>query len=169
MEIVRQLGIFVSVTGVLGLCSHWIGEALPRRWFHPDRFPYALCKWEQNGRFYRQKLKIERWKNKLPDKSQKVASMVKKSVGNDHSSAYLLRLTAETCVSEAVHWVLLLCSPVYLACMEQPLSIVAAVGYALSHLPFIVIQRYNRPRLLRAAAHAKREEAYNETAGSVEQ
>ena len=56
----------------------------------------------------------------------------------------------ETCVAECVHWVLLFLSPVFLVTMARPYSVVAAVLYALSHIPFIMIQRYNRPRLLAA-------------------
>ena len=43
------------------------------------------------------------------------------------------------------------------------------VGYALSHLPFIAIQRYNRPRLLRAADRAGKEEIGHAFAGLVQQ
>ena len=31
----------VLYTASLGIVSHYVGQALPRRWFHPDRFPTA--------------------------------------------------------------------------------------------------------------------------------
>ena len=61
------------------------------------------------------------------------------------------RLVQETCVAECVHWVLLGLSPVFVFTMAQPYAAIAATLYALSHVPFIVIQRFNRPRLLAAA------------------
>ena len=52
-------------------------------------------------------------------------------------------------MAEAVHWALLVISPVLLITMTGWLSIVATVLYGLSNIPFIMIQRYNRPRLMR--------------------
>ena len=48
-----------------------------------------------------------------------------------------------------MHWALLVISPVLLITMTGWLSIVATVLYGLSNIPFIMIQRYNRPRLMR--------------------
>ena len=48
-----------------------------------------------------------------------------------------------------MHWALLVISPVLLITMTGWLSIVATVLYGLSNIPFIMIQRYNRPRLVR--------------------
>ena len=52
-------------------------------------------------------------------------------------------------MAELIHWLLWLISPVLLLVMKKPWSIVMTVLYGLSNLPFILIQRYNRPRLLR--------------------
>lgn len=157
MEFLRQVGLFVLTAGVIGILAHLIGEALPRERFHWDRFPFALYGWEREGRFYA-KLKIERWKNKVPDKSKFVPTTVRKSVGLDRSCAHMWRLVQETCVAELVHWALLVVSPAVLLLMDPPYSIAAAVLYGLSNLPFIAIQRYNRPRLVRAALRAERRE-----------
>lgn len=157
------------IAGGLGIVSHVVGEALPRKWFNPERFPFVSYKWEANGSFYKRKLKIEKWKNKLPDKSRAVHMMVEKSVNDDRSSGHMLKIVKETCVAETVHWALLLCSPLFAYLMERPLGIWASVLYGLSHIPFIMIQRYNRPRLLRAAKHARSGEERNEAACSVKQ
>lgn len=162
MELWRQLGIFVLTAGGIGILAHLIGEALPRERFRWDRFPYAPCAWERDGRFY-SRLKIESWKNKVPDKSRFVPSTVRKSVGLDRSAGHLWRLVQETCVAELVHWVLLVVSPVVLLVMKPPYSVIAAVLYGLSNLPFIMIQRYNRPRLVRAAQRAGRNKDARQT------
>ena len=169
MHFAADVGLFLLITALLGLLSHVVGEALPRHWFHPDRGFFAPRAWERGGRFYRKTLKIDKWKDKLPDKSRAVASMVPKRVSGSHSAAGLRRLAQETCVAEAVHWALLLCSWIYLLFLRRPLAWIAAVGYALSHLPFIAIQRYNRPRLLRAADRAGKEEIGHAFAGLVQQ
>lgn len=66
-----------------------------------------------------------------------------------YPGAHFELLARETCVAEAVHWALLVISPVLLITMTGWLSIVATVLYGLSNIPFIMIQRYNRPRLVR--------------------
>lgn len=142
----QYLRFGATVVGI-GLATHFIGEALPRRWFHYDRPPFAPWRWERKGRVYEEKLHISRWKDAMPDKSQAVKSSVTKSVGGDATSAHLESLLAETCVSEAVHWGLLVISPVMFLTMDLPLSIPGFLIYSLSNLPLIAIQRYNRPRL----------------------
>jgi glycosyl-4,4'-diaponeurosporenoate acyltransferase len=138
---------FGATVVVVGLLAHFVGEALPRRWFHYDRRPYLPWKWERQGRVYDQVLHISRWKDKMLDKSQAVKGSVTKSIGTDVHIAHLESLLAETCVAETVHWVLFCLSPLMFVTMDLPLSIPGAVIYALCNLISLMIQRYNRPRL----------------------
>ena len=142
----RDLLRFVATVAVVGIFAHVFGEALPRQRFRWDRFPWRSFSWEQDGRIY-SKLKIERWKDRLPDKSKVVKSTVRKAVGADRSAEHLLQLIAETCVAEFIHWLLLLVSPVLVLTMKTPLRLWATILYGASNIPFIMIQRYNRPRL----------------------
>jgi glycosyl-4,4'-diaponeurosporenoate acyltransferase len=148
----------VTVIGI-GLATHFVGEALPRRWFHYDKGIFPAAKWEKKGKFYEEKLRISRWKDAMPDKSQAVASSVRKSVGTDSSIDHLKALLAETCVAEAVHWGLLILSPVMLFTMKSGLRWAGFGIYAFSNLPLIVIQRYNRPRLVTLLTLEQRKEA----------
>ena len=36
----------VGYIAALGILAHIVGQALPRRWFDPDRFPYRCAPWE---------------------------------------------------------------------------------------------------------------------------
>ena len=143
----QYLRFAATVIGI-GLLAHFVGEALPRRWFHYDRRPYLPWEWEKQGRFYDQKFHISRWKDLTLDKSQAVKRSVSKSVGNDVNIAHLESLLAETCVAETVHWVLLIISPVMFLTMDLPLSVPGFILYAVGNLVSLVIQRYNRPRLV---------------------
>lgn len=144
----RQLWIFVLTAGGIGLLAHFVGEALPRRWFHGEAKPFRPYAWEQSGAVY-QKLGIQKWKTRLPDKSVVVKGCERKRIETDMSYGHFQRLVQETCVAETVHWALLIISPVLLAVMTPPYSVVFTLLYGLSNIPFIMIQRYNRPRLLR--------------------
>lgn len=148
-----QILSFVVTVGVVGILAHIVGEALPRDAFLWNKFPYAPYTWEEQGKFYNRKFHIERWKDHLPDKSKVVKSTVEKSIhATQRTPEHLRRLLQETCVAEFIHWALLVCSPILLLTMQGPWSIVMTVLYGLSNIPFIMIQRYNRPRLARLYA-----------------
>ena len=67
------------------------------------------------------------------------------------------RLSAiRACFDEWQVDALLLISPVMLLLTEPPFSVAATLLYGLSNVPYILIQRYNRPRLLRYAARAEK-------------
>ena len=97
-----QLLHFLLTAAVLGLLAHIVGEALPRRWFHAEAFPYRACAFEKGGRFY-QKFGIRAWKDKLPDKSKVARGAYRKSIAAHHEAGALDRLVQETCVAECVH------------------------------------------------------------------
>ena len=153
LYIMEQALRFALTVALVGIAAHFLGEALPRRWFDASRFPYRAFAFERNGRFY-EALGIRRWKGLLPDKSRFAPGAYKKSIrAGQQTSAHMERLLQETCVAELIHWLLLLLCPVLLLTMEGAAAGVMTVLYGLSNIPFIMIQRYNRPRL--AAFHAR--------------
>ncbi len=146
--------IYIAVLGVL---SHCIGEALPRRWFDPDRGIYAPRKWEKGGKIYH-KLHVQRWKDILPDMSKILPDMVRKGFSLTDGSGAVARVAVETCVAEAVHWALFFLSGGIFLIYPTGLGMAITILYALSHLPFIIIQRYNRPTLSLLARRLKQRE-----------
>lgn len=135
----------------LGVASHFIGVALPRSWFHTDRFPFRSFAWEKGGKFYR-KLKIHKWKDKLPDASRIVKYMYRKTVDPNPNAENLNRLIQETCVAEVTHFALMVCSLGVLAIWPGIGGWICYAGCLAGNLPFFLIQRYNRPRLVSALA-----------------
>ena len=133
---------------LLGLAAHLVGEALPRRWFRFDRGLYRCRAWERGGAVY-ERFSIHRWKLLLPDKSRHARGMVKKQLGGMPTAQQLERLLQETCVAECVHWALMPFGAALMLLLPGAAGALAALLYALSHVPFILIQRYTRPRLAR--------------------
>ena len=153
------MGFILSIAYIAGagIAAHFIGEALPRDRLDPRRPPFAPWRWEQNGRIYRA-LGVHLWKDKLPDMSRIAPDMVRKAVPLTASSADAERVARETCVAEVVHWVLMLLSFIIYLLYPRPLGALLAVLYGLSHVPFIIIQRYNRPTLATLAVRLKQRE-----------
>ena len=138
---------FAFIVFVIGTAAFYLGQLLPRKNFDYRSFPFAPLKWEDGGRVYL-KISIQRWKDKVPDMSQYVKSAFRKRITVFRSTEYLEELVLETCVAEFVHWVLVLLSPVFLILMPPNTGWIAALLYAIGNMPFILIQRYNRPRLV---------------------
>lgn len=133
----------------IGALSFLCGEALPRKNFDYREFPFCCFAWEENGKWYL-KFKIDRWKDKMPDMSQYIQKTVRKKMPfNRMGSELTYRLVIETCVAELVHWLLIIVSPIFLVLMDG-LWGWAGIGLSiLGNLPFIMIQRFNRPRMVR--------------------
>lgn len=147
MEIIRSVFRALLYMAALGVLSHFIGQALPRRWFHGDGWWFRQAAWEQNGRIY-ERLHIRRWKTRLPDKSRVVKSMIPKRLEGKTNTRKLETLVQETCVAEVVHLALFLVSPSIYRFCRNGIGVVFSVLFGVGNLPFVLIQRYNRPKLL---------------------
>lgn len=132
---------------ILGPIGFVLGELFPRKWVHYDSFPFNEFKWEKNGEIYR-RLRINEWKDRVPDMSILFKWMFpKQAISQSRSSDYFRRFVIETCVAEAVHVLLMVAGyMMYAFVYHNAWGFIASTLYALGNLPFVLIQRYNRPR-----------------------
>lgn len=144
----------VEYLAASGAVSFIVGRVLPKSWFRHDKFPYAIYRFEHGGKIY-EKLRIKSWQKKLLDMSRIFPKLMPPKKFDFNGFARLPRMIQETCVAELIHG--LLCfSGLY--CMEIWHGVggkVIAALYFLGNLPFILVQRYNRPRLLRLMNNAE--------------
>ncbi|PQF24444.1 glycosyl-4,4'-diaponeurosporenoate acyltransferase CrtO family protein [Enterococcus mundtii] len=114
-----------------------------RRWFRS--FPF-----EKQGVIWEKKFRIKKWKDKLPDGTVIAKRGFDKSRLGKTDSAALKKFIIETQRAELTHWLLI--APAFLFFLWNPKwAGWVMVFYALLvNVPFIMIQRYNRPRLERA-------------------
>jgi glycosyl-4,4'-diaponeurosporenoate acyltransferase len=104
-------------------------------------------RFETAGRWYRRWLRIDRWKNKVPE----AGGLFRGGVSKRHLPAYdvagLQLFVRETRRAELAHWWAMFCGPVFVL-WNPPLAAGLLVGYGVVvNLPFIVIQRANRFRI----------------------
>ncbi|MEA4889998.1 MAG: hypothetical protein VB070_11100 [Clostridiaceae bacterium] len=123
---------------------------LPRRWINPDSPYYKSWRWEQDGAVYQKYFNIRRWKDKLPAVNS-LNNFSKKSLKNA-SPEYLRQFMIETCRGES-HHVRSIIETLLFAIWNPPLlfCVILILSY-FGHMPFIIIQRYNRPRLRKMLA-----------------
>lgn len=165
----REFGLSVVYVAFLGITAQIIGVHLPRRWFDESRFPYAAFAFEADGRIYKA-LRVRRWKTLVPDMSRISKRMVPKRVSAGVTSEGIDALVKETCVAEFVHVSLSFLSLAILSFWKNRYGVLFVTLYILiGNVPFIIIQRYNRPQLIRVSGKLKRRECrrLNESTGTV--
>ncbi|MGI6184421.1 MAG: hypothetical protein ACOYIH_09995 [Candidatus Fimadaptatus sp.] len=147
IECMRTLMTSIVILALIGPLSFVLGELFPRRWVRYNRFPFNEYGWEKDGALYR-KLRVNEWKDKVPDMSNLFKWMFpKKSIAQERTAKYFERFVIETCVAEAVHVLLMIAGYcVYFFVFHNAWGFIVSTLYALGNLPFVLIQRYNRPR-----------------------
>jgi len=104
--------------------------------------------WERNGAIYQRVLLVKRWKSLLPAGGTVFPGgfSLKRIASLDH--AYLRKWVTESGRAEVTHWMAI--PPVVLFFLwNPPLGCAVNIIYAMVvNLPCIIVQRYNRPRLL---------------------
>lgn len=146
----RNLRGFVACAvyaAVLGVVSFLLGRVVPKNKFHADRFPFKCS--EKEARLYNA-LRVKSWQNKLPDMSRLFKKIMPEKRMTAATLADLPRMLQETCVAEATHVSLSLLG-LAMPFLWHGIGGVAfaAVYILLGNVPFVIIQRYNRPRLQR--------------------
>lgn len=138
-----------------------VGAMIPRK-FDPDRGIFSCGVWEKAGRVYEKKFRIKKWKDKLFDLSKAFEKLEKKTL-SDMSELFekTERLVQETCVAELTHWVLIIVSPLMFVFRRNIWMVILWMAYVVSNLMDIMIQRYNRPRLLKILNKRDRNESNN--------
>lgn len=134
-----------------GAISFLIGRIIPKGWFRADAFPYRAYDFEKNGKLY-ESLNIRHWQNRLPDMSRILPGwMPAKNMAGDYK-ARLPQMLQETCVAELIHTLLCISGLYCLKLWPGAGGVLTVILYiTFFNLPYILIQRYNRPRLLRLA------------------
>lgn len=134
----------------LGAVSFVLGRLVPKRWFCAERWPWRCAAWEQK---LWKLLRVKQWQAKVPDMSRLFSRLMPAKKLTRETFADLPRMIEETCVAEGTHALLSLAGLYMLRLWRGVGGAVTTLVYILlGNLPFIVIQRYNRPRLQRLLA-----------------
>lgn len=146
---------------LIGLIAGFVFALIPRSFFIKYAGKFQLYNFEQEGRFYSKYFKINVWKDKLPQFSELTKFGFNKASLNTVSSAYLNTFYIETMRAELSHWILILVTPVYLFFSEKILLPLTIFGNIFGNLPFVMIQRYNRGRILKLLNHLEKANKIN--------
>lgn len=131
-----------------GIGAFVLGRLLPGDLFRADCFPYLGFSFEREGRIY-EYLRIKAWQNKLPDMSRILPGIMPKKRLDTHYKTTLPDMVRETCVAELTHGLLCVAGLYCLRLWPGTGGIAVTALNILVNGLYILIQRYNRPRLLR--------------------
>ncbi|NJP40561.1 hypothetical protein HCH52_05795 [Oscillospiraceae bacterium HV4-5-C5C] len=132
----------------IGLLSNLLGDFIPRDRMNYQKKCYQSRPWEKGGKIY-DHLSIRKWKDKVPDMSKIRSKMLPKKLSENRTSQSLDRLIRETCVAETVHKALILLGLGCILIWRGKGGVLLSFLWALGNCLYIMIQRYNRPRLIR--------------------
>lgn len=133
---------------VIGFLSFLVGRILPKKWFDWEAPWFKCLPWENDGKIY-DRLHIRKWKDLLPDMNKITPVLMKgRAPKTAHSSVEEMEgVLQETCVAEVIHEVLCVIGFGCMSIWPGMGGFLIAVLHALGNLLFVMVQRYNRPRM----------------------
>ena len=122
---------------------------IPDEWFIKNKSLFKTMKWEKDGQVWDDIFYVRKWKDKLPDASQFMKKAYNKKSMLDTSLESFEKFIIETRRAELTHWISMLPAPLFF--MRNPFwaGLIMIIYALVANSPFILAQRYNRPRLER--------------------
>lgn len=162
-SLTTALNLLISFAFVL-LPSLFVAIAirlLPKSWFDYNKKIYKVSEKEKN---FLVKIGIRKWKDKIPELGG-TAGFKKDTLSDGNNVTYLKKFITETIYGEVLH----ICCIIFalLSLLFVPKAIVfsmalpIAIIYSLLNIPSILIQRYNRPRLIKQLTRLERNQKNN--------
>lgn len=114
-----------------------------------------LTKWELAGSPFRRWVKVDLWKDRLPDAGTWFGGLSKKRLPPSGEGGWQ-RFAAESLRAERTHWAMFAVLPL-LAQWNPPALFFANVVFAvLANVPCMIIARHNRARVVRLTQRSRR-------------
>lgn len=133
---------FIFNMGIVILTLH-----LPDRLFEQDGPLYRCRGWERSGEIWQSLFHVRSWKGRLPDGS----TILKKGFAKKHlqarDEAFLTAFIRESRRAELTHWLIMPFSVLFFFWNPPAVGWFMIAIVIICHSPYVIVQRYNRPRL----------------------
>ena len=153
---VAAVVVDVVVWAVVGTAIGFGLHRVPAARFAEDSWLTRLRPFERDGRWYEAHLHIKAWKSRLPEAGALFRDGFSKRSLAAGSREHLARFIIETRRAELTHWAVLAIAPLFALWNPWGLTLVMWLYAVLANVPCLLIQRYNRARLLRVLARDPR-------------
>lgn len=133
----------------ISLAMTFICEKIPKKIYYYKKWLFRERKWEKEGKIYDKLFKVKKWKAKLPDISDFMKWRFNKKHLGEVDNNYLSTFLTESCKAEFTHWMIILSTLLFNIWSDiQSFVLIFLIAFILN-MPYIIIQRYNRPRLIK--------------------
>ena len=133
---------------LIGVILFIVGRVLPKEKFSFGRFPFCTLPIEDGGKIY-QRIGVHKWKDGFPDMSRILPFLMpSKRLPKAVTAEQIELMIQEACIAEWIHGLL---SVLGFGCVFIWKSMggwIVSVLYLFGNLPYMVIQRYNRPKFV---------------------
>lgn len=146
IEAVTEAASYAVAWFAFSVASGFIASRLPDRVLATEVSVTTGPGPTRPGPIYRW-LRIDRWKDRLPEAGGFFAGGRSKSRLPDRSSESLREYVIETRRAEGVHWAGVVFGCTFFLWAPPLAAALNALFGLLAHLPFILVQRYNRRRV----------------------
>ena len=154
MIVLRDILIwFVLHMVFVYVCHHLLRD----KWYEKQDRLFLLSRFEKQGKIYQDILRIKRWKDIIPDGGKINRRGFEKSKLK-RDLPYLRKFYLETKRAELIHWCGMFTCIVFLFIHPFPRNLIVFGVAILLDIPFLLVQRYNRPRLSRLVHKMEKQE-----------
>lgn len=108
---------------------------------------FNTYRFEQSGETWNKIFKIKQLKNRLPESTLIMPGSFDSSQIPDTEAETLKDYISEANRAELTHWISILPAPLFFLWNPRKYWVLHLLYAGLSNMPFILAQRYNRPRL----------------------
>lgn len=151
LSLINNFFIFL----IISIINTMISIKLPLSIFHCESWLFKARDWEKGGYIYQYYFGVKKWKNLLPELSDFFSFLFPKKQIKRYGADYLYRFSLETCRAELAHWCIIISSFAFMQWSSTRVSMLMVFIAVICNLPYIMIQRYNRPRILSILANKK--------------
>ena len=140
-----SLAVLLAIDAV---CALFVRYCLPKKAFNPFLKLYKVAKGER--KFY-EKIGVRKWKDRIPEAGQLFANFGKSEILDTSNNEYIYKFMSETIYAELMHWLSALIS-VFIIFIDLSIALYVAlpliVGNVILNILPVIVQRYNRPKLM---------------------
>jgi glycosyl-4,4'-diaponeurosporenoate acyltransferase len=154
MSLFLRLLLISGAWVVFQIGSGYVTNRMPSRYFARETWLFRPRRWEQQGQVYDRLFRIRRWKDSLPEAGAMFAGGFNKRALGSRTPDRMEQFIGETRRAELTHWLPVLLSFSFFAWNVPSVAIWMPIVGFLGNLPFIMVQRYVRPRLQRLSRKA---------------
>ena len=140
--------IFHSVFGLtIQLLIAHLGTKISLKFLKKHHFYFRSFNFERRGEIWNQYFKVSQWERWIPEGSKLNHNIYDKGALT-HDLGNTRQLLLEMKRTEFIHWISILPVIVFIKAPKY-IKVINVLYVFLSHLPIIITQRYNRPRIER--------------------